>query len=199
MDSASGIGGSEIAVPKTSASFPDMPTPDWESEFRAVHARAIQAWNAGRRSPRSMFSPEDTAFLQSIGCTCQELFDFVDDLQDWGEPGLETVVEIQRIRLAYFTEVQHGQLSHHVASMDDLPPKSEAVDGIPWLPRLIAKARLKLRGEMPPDLMYGCGGDRPFVARMRTTLPDLLRLVWESGSDDRRIIDTVRRNAGLLP
>jgi hypothetical protein len=176
-----------------------MPTPEWESEFRAVHARAVLTWEAGRRSPRSMFSLEDTAFLVSIGCSTQELFDFVDDLQDWGEPGLETVLDIQRIRHAYFTEVQHGQLSTHVAFMEDLPPKSEAVDGIPWLPRLIAKARLKLRGEMPPDLMYGCGGDRPFVTRIRTTLPDFLRLVWECGADDRKIIDTVRKKAGLIP
>ena len=34
------------------------------------------------------------------------------------------------------------------------------IDGIAWLPRILVKARLKLRGEMPADLMYGCGGDR---------------------------------------
>jgi hypothetical protein len=172
---------------------------DWESEFRAVHARAVAAWKAGHRSPHTLFSPTDAAFLHSIGCSTQELFDFVDDLLDWGAPDLETALAIQRIRYAYFTQVQQSRPSTHVAAMEDLPPKSAAVEGIPWLPRLIAKARLKLRGEMPPDLMYGCGGDRPFVAKMRTTLPDFLQLVWECGPDDRKIIDTLRKNAGLIP
>jgi hypothetical protein len=81
--------------------------------------------------------------------------------------------------------------------MAELPAKTAAVDGIEWLPRLIAKARLKLRGEMPPDLMYGCGGDRPFVREMKTTLPDFLKLVWDCGEDDRRIVDSVKRRAGL--
>ena len=63
--------------------------------------------------------------------------------------------------------------------------------------RIIVKARLKLLGEMPPDLMYGCGGDRPFLRRMKMTLPQFLKLVWDSGTDDRRIIDAVKRSAGL--
>ena len=71
------------------------------------------------------------------------------------------------------------------------------VGGIPWLLRLIEKARLKLRGEMPADLMYGCGGDRPFAREMKTTLPDFLKLVWDSGDDNQKIIDTVKRHAGI--
>jgi hypothetical protein len=69
------------------------------------------------------------------------------------------------------------------------------VDGIAWLPRLIAKARLKLRGEMPPDLMYGCGGDRPFLRSVNLTLPQFLELVRDAGNDDRRIIDAVKASA----
>jgi hypothetical protein len=90
-----------------------------------------------------------------------------------------------------------GKSTGRVASMEDLPAKTDAVDGIEWLPRIIEKARLKLRGEMPDDLMYGCGGDRPFLRRMRMSLPDFLKLVWEAGDDDRRIVDAVKRSAGL--
>ena len=90
-----------------------------------------------------------------------------------------------------------GKLTGHIADMDDLPAKTDAVDGIAWLPRLIVKARLKLRGEMPDDLMYGCGGDRPFLRRMRTNLPDFLKLVRDCGDDDRRIVEAVKRTAGL--
>src|SRR6185295_16805370 len=99
-------------------------------------------------------------------------------------------------RRDYFLNVMKGKLTGHVMSMDDLPPKSDAVDGIAWLPRLIVKARLKLRGEMPADLMYGCGGDRPFVREMKTTLPKFLTLVRDQGDNDRAIVDAVKRTAG---
>lgn len=144
-----------------------------------------------------MFDADDAAFLASVGCTRQELFDFVDDAQNDGEPDFDTVLAVQAIRRDYFLKLMAGKPSGRVASMDDLPAKTDAVDGIEWLPRIIEKARLKLRGEMPPDLMYGCGGDRPFLRRMKMTLPEFLKLVWESGSDDRRIIETVKRSAGL--
>ena len=77
--------------------------------------------------------------------------------------------------------------------MDSLPAKKDEVDGIPWLPRLIEKARAKLRGEMPPELMYGCGGDRPFLRSMNVELAEFLRLVWICESDNRRIVDYVKQ------
>ncbi len=169
----------------------------WEQQFREVHARGLAAWHTGRRSPATMFGDDDVAFLNSIGCSAQELFDFIDDLEDWGEPELETVLEVQAVRRDYFESVMARQSTGRIVPMSSLPPKSAAVDNISWLPRLIAKARLKLRGEMPPELMYGCGGDRPFLRRMRTTLPAFLKLVWECGDDDRKIVDSVKRTAGL--
>ena len=173
-----------------------METDDWQAGFRDVWNRGMAAWKTGRRSPKTMFDEEDAAFLASIGCTRQELFDFVDDCQAYGEPDSQTVLAVQAIRRDYFLKVMNGRPSGRVASMDDLPAKTDSVDGIEWLPRIIEKARLKLRGEMPPDLMYGCGGDRPFLRRMKTTLPEFLRLVWEGGDDDRRIIDGAKRSAG---
>jgi hypothetical protein len=169
---------------------------NWKTNFREVYDRGVAAWKAGRRTPKTMFNADDAAFLASIGCTRQELFDFVDDAQEYGEPDFDTVLAVQAIRRDYFLNVMGGKPSDRVASMDDLPAKTDAVDGIEWLPRIIEKARIKLRGEMPPDLMYGCGGDRPFLRRMQMTLPDFLKLVWESGSDDRLIIDAVKRSAG---
>ena len=80
--------------------------------------------------------------------------------------------------------------------MASLPAKSAQVDGIAWLPRLIEKARLKLRGEMPDDLMYGCAGDRPFLREMNMNLPGFLELVRDSGDNNRRIIDAVKKAAG---
>ncbi|MFM7803483.1 MAG: DUF5069 domain-containing protein, partial [Verrucomicrobiota bacterium] len=122
----------------------------------------------------------------------QELYDFIEDAVEAGEPDFETAMEVQRIRLDWFLRVQGGKWSGKVVPMSELPPKGEAVDGIPWLPRLIVKARLKLRGEMPSDLMYGCGGDRPFLRRMGMTLPGFLELVRDRGEDDRAIVEAVK-------
>lgn len=169
----------------------------WRTEFRAVFQRGVAAWQAGRRSPDRMFDARDAAFLEGIGCTAQEMFDFVDDCLGYGEPGVDEALEIQAIRRDYLGQVMGGRKSGRVARMADLPPKAQEVDGIAWLPRLIVKARLKLRGEMPADLMYGCGGDRPFVRRMNTTLSDFLRLVREHGGDDRKIVEAVKKQARL--
>ena len=172
-----------------------MKDDDWKLEFRKVWDRGVAAWRTGRRSARTMFAPEDVAFLAGIGCTAQELFDFVDDSLGWDDLDSETVLAVTAIRRAYFLEVMHGQPTGHVVPMSTLPAKSAAVDGIAWLPRLIAKARIKLRGEMDPDLMYGCGGDRPFLRRHHMTLPEFLQLVWDKGDDDRAIVEAVKQAA----
>ena len=78
---------------------------------------------------------------------------------------------------------------------DKIPAKTDEVDGIAWLPRLIVKARAKLAGELPPDLMYGCGGDRPFLRERNSSLIDFLRVTLDAGDDDRTIIDYIKAYA----
>ena len=173
-----------------------MSTNDWEKQFREIYDRGVAAWHAGRRSPERMFDAADAAFLGSIGCSAQELFDFVDDELNYGDFDFTTTLAVTSIRRDYFLNVMKGKPTGKTITMTSLPAKSAAVDGIAWLPRLIVKARVKLRGEMPADLMYGCAGDRPFLREMKMDLPGFLKLVWESGEDDRRIIDAVKRSAG---
>ena len=170
---------------------------EWQSEFHKVWDRGVAAWRAGRKSPGKMFDAGDTAFLSTIGCTPQELFDFVDDGQRYGEPDFATTLEVTSLRRDCFLQVMRGQPTGLTVPMSRLPAKTAEVDGIAWLPRLIVKARIKLRGEMPADLMYGCAGDRPFLRKMNMTLSQFLRLVWDCGDDDRRIVDTVKKSAGL--
>lgn len=170
---------------------------EWQREFRGVWDRAEAAWHAGRKTPGTMFSAADAAFLAGLGCTTQELFDFVDDAQRYnGDPDYETTLAVTAIRRDYFLNVLGGKPAGRTATMASLPAKSAEVDGIAWLPRLIVKARLKLRGEMPADLMYGCAGDRPFLRRMNMTLPQFLELVRDCGNDDRRIVNAVKQAAG---
>ena len=168
---------------------------NWQAEFRVVYDRGVAGWKEGRTSPDTMFGKQDVAFLASIGCTAQELFDFVDDGLRYGEPDFDTTLAVTAIRRDYFLDVLKGKPTGRTISMADLPAKAAEVDGIAWLPRLIEKARVKLRGEMPADLMYGCAGDRPFLRGMNMDLPGFLRLVWECGKDNRRIIDTVKKSA----
>lgn len=174
-----------------------MSTNDWQAEFRKVYDRGVVAWNDGRRTPPTMFDDKDAEFLATLGCTAQELFDFVDDFHRYGEPDCETTLAVAAIRRDYFLNVMRGRRTGRSVSTDDLPAKTAEVDGIAWLPRIIAKARLKLRGEMPADLMYGCGGDRPFLRKMNLDLPRFLKLVWECGDDNRRIVEAVKKSAGL--
>lgn len=171
---------------------------EWRQEFRRVWDRAEKAWHAGRKTPGTVFSAADAAFLAGLGCTTQELFDFVDDAQRYnGDPDYETTLAVTAIRRDYFLNVLGGKPTGRTATMASLPAKSAEVDGIAWLPRLIVKARLKLRGEMPADLMYGCAGDRPFLRRMNLTLPQFLELVRDCGNDDRRIVNAVKQAAGM--
>jgi len=168
-------------------------TEDWKLQFRKVWERGVAAWKAGRRSARTMFAPADAAFLLGIGCTAQELFDFVDDSLCYDDLDFETALAVTAIRREYFLEVMQGKPTGRVTPMSALPAKSAEVDGIAWLPRLIVKARVKLRGELNPDLMYGCAGDRPFLRRHQMTLPQFLQLVRDKGDDDRAIVEAVKR------
>lgn len=171
---------------------------NWENSFKEIYDRGIDAYRNGERDPDAMFAGDDRAFLASIGCRPRELFDFVEDRVNYGEPDYQTVRDVTELRYRYFTEVQGGTPSGRVIDSSKLPPKSEAIDGIRWLPRIIEKARAKLRGELDEDTMYGCGGDRPFLAGVNMTLPGFLKLVWEAEGDRRRIVEGVKRAGAVI-
>lgn len=171
---------------------------DWPAQFRKVYDAAAQRYNRGEREPTKLFSEGDLKFLASIGCTAQELFDFIDDLARYGEPGYETTFLTTAARRDYFLVVQNGIATGKEVTMSSLPAKAAEVDGIAWLPRLIEKARIKLRGEMPAELMYGCGGDRPFLRSMNVELSEFLRLVWACGDDNAKIVQYVKTRRDLL-
>jgi hypothetical protein len=171
---------------------------DWPDQFRKVYDAATSRYHGGERNPQTLFTKTDLEFLASIGCSAQELFDFIDDLARNGEPSYETTLLTTAVRRDYFLLVQNGVPTGKTISMNTLPAKTAEVEGIAWLPRLIEKARAKLRGEMPPDLMYGCGGDRPFLREMNVELAEFLRLVWLCGDDNAKIIHYVKTRRGQL-
>jgi predicted dehydrogenase len=191
------------ALDATGPSFADppgkktqpLPFSTWEQRFSKLFQNAVEKYRKGHHSADGLVDEKGRKFLASIGHTEQELFDFVEDFAKAGEPTLETALKIASVRRDYFLKEQNGAPSQHSISMDDLPPKDAEVDGIAWLPRLIPKAEAKLRGEMPHDLMYGCGGDRKFFKTHHVDAADFLRKVWDTRGKQSEIVAWIKAKA----
>jgi hypothetical protein len=165
----------------------------WRAEFSRLFSASVSKYQVGHEKAAGLVDDKGRAFLASIGYTEQEFFDFVEDFARGGEPTLETALAIAEVRRDYFVNEQKGQRSKHEIDMDTLPSKDAEVDGIGWLPRLIPKAEAKLRGEMPPDLMYGCGGDRKFFKTNGIDPAELLRHVWQARGDQDVVVGWVKK------
>ena len=167
----------------------------WDDVFRECYVKAVALYRDGNRQPATYFTAEQSEFLAAIGCTPQELYDFAEDWCTAQEPSFATVLLIAAVRRDYFLTIQKGLPTGRVIALSDLPAKDAAVASFLWLPRQIAKARAKLAGEMPPELMYGCGGDRAFFKRVKIHPADFLRVVWAAHDDEQKIIAYVRHCA----
>ena len=168
---------------------------DYLQALTAIWEKAVAQYRDGQRGANTFFNDEELTFLASIGATDQEVYDFAEDFVGGGEPDLATFLVLQDIRRAYFLEVQGGVPSGAVTESDTMAPKDASREGIRWLPRILPKARAKLRGEMNPDLMYGCGGDRKFFRDNDIHPAELLREVWANGDDDESVVKWVVERA----
>ena len=121
---------------------------EFQKPLKALFDKAIAAYTAGNHDCDTYFSAEEVAFLGSIGHTVREVFDFAEDSINYGDPDFETFLSLASLRRYYFLYHMKGQPGGKVVDTGDLPPKTNEVRGIVWLPRLIEKARAKLRGEM---------------------------------------------------
>ena len=166
---------------------------DFAPKFRALYDQAVARFAAGNRGAGSFCTAEETAFLSANGLTAQHLYDYAEDHNNYGEPGPDNAVTIECLRRDYFLNVQNGHLSALVLDAAKLPAKSAAVRGIEWLPRLIPKAKAKLRGELPDTLMYCCGGDRGFFSQHDIMPAEFLALVWRHEQNDEAVVDWVVR------
>jgi hypothetical protein len=164
---------------------------DWVEEFRALFERKSAAYKNGIQNAEAMFSKEEKVFLRSIGATPQEIFDFVEDWCDDGVPDPETALAITKIRRNYFFQEQQGRFPEKPTSESEFPSRSASLAGMEWFPRIIAKARAKLRGELPLDLMYSCGGDRRFLNKVSINPVEFLQTVWEAGDNVDHIVKFV--------
>jgi len=187
MDST-GPSFAELSSAKTQA----LTFTTWEQRFSKLFQGAVEKYQGGHQKAAGLVDERGQKFLASIGHTVQEFFDFVEDFAKAGEPTLETALNIATVRRDYFLKQQNGVATARRISMEALPSKDAEVDGIGWLPRLIPKAEAKLRGEMPPDLMYGCGGDRKFFKTHQIDPAEFLRKVWEARGNKAAVVAWVK-------
>ncbi len=167
----------------------------WESRFIDLFHRCVAKFKAGNTDYESYYTGDDLEFLKEIGYRKREFFDFVEDYCEVGEPTIESALLTASVRRDYLDVVQHGSTSGARLSPDSIPPKDADLGGFVWLPRIMAKARAKLKGELDPDTMFSCGGDRKFLRLHDIQPADFLRAVWAAGDDDAKVLDYVKRHS----
>ncbi len=168
----------------------------WEQKFADLFEKCLERYRSGDRDFHGYYGEDDLAFLKSIGYKPREFFDFVEDHGDEGDPTPHTALLIASVRRDFLKSVQNGKHSSQELKEEELPPRDAELGGHAWLPRIIAKARAKLKGELHPDIMYGCGGDRAFLRKRDIHPADFLRAVWAAKERDEEVLDYVRANAG---
>ncbi len=169
----------------------------WDSYFVELFDACVDEYDDGNKDFSTWFSDEDLEFLDAIGCRQREFFDFVEDnvTSDGAGPSGTTALLIAAVRRDYFRVVQSSVPGTRIVPASSLPAKTAEVAGLVWLPRIIAKARAKLKGELDDNTMFCCGGDRAFLARVNIHPADFLRAVWAAEDDDQKIIDYVKAQA----
>lgn len=167
----------------------------WNEDFLELYNKCAAQYEAGNTDFMSHYTDDDLVFLSSIGYKPRELFDFVEDYVDGGVPAPSTALLVAAVRRDYFMTVQHEEFdTSHTVTPDKLPTFGDELDGIAYLPRIIMKARGKLKGQLDPDIMFCCGGDRNFLGKHGNIHPaDFLRHVWAAHDDDMAIARYVRR------
>lgn len=160
----------------------------WNDTFLELFDRCEILYRGGNLDFTTYYTSEDREFLASIGCQEREFFDFVEDFCEAGVPTASTALLVAAVRRDYFLTVPQDAASAQRLTRDDLPTFGDELAGMSYLPRILAKARGKLRGALDPDLMFGCGGDRNFLKSHGDIHPaDFLRWVWAVGADDEKL------------
>ena len=160
-------------------------------QLHTLYTKACKQYAAGQRGAEKYFNSTETAFLTANGITAQNLYDYAEDETGGGEPGWDKAIAIEMIRRDYFLNVQDGKSSGKIIDETKMPAKADAIKGISWLPRIIPKAKAKLRGELPASLMYCCGGDRHFFQEHDLNPAEFLSMVWRNENNDAAIVDWV--------
>ncbi|MGE9296196.1 MAG: DUF5069 domain-containing protein [Puniceicoccales bacterium] len=168
----------------------------YHERLKALWQKSVDKYQSGQRGSDTYFNDEETRWLADNGLTPQEIYDFAEDFVDGGEPDYITFAMITDVRRGYFLNQMKGQRTGQTIDPATYPAKDSEADGIRWLPRIIGKARAKLRGELDPDTMYSCGGDRKFLKENDIHPAQFLRVVAQHFDNDQAIIGWVKKHIG---
>jgi len=163
----------------------------YQQTLKTIWEGAVAQYKLGNREPESYFDDATLAELASLGLNTMDVYDYAEDFVTRDEPDFETFLMVSEARRDYFLTVQEGKASGSTLDSSTLPSKSDEAKGIVLLPRIIPKAIAKLRGELPPETMYGCGGDRGFFKETNIHPAEFLRAAWAYEDDESKLIDWV--------
>jgi len=169
-----------------------MDTSNWTIGLHAIYDKAVKLYSGGQQDLDKYFDAEETAFLAAIGLQPINVYDYVEDFVDGGDPDWDTFLLTAAARRDFFIYEQKGAPATRILESSELPARDSELGGFRWLPRIIAKGRCFLEGGLCHDIMYGCGGDRGFLRRNKIHSADFLRAVWASHGDDQKILAFVR-------
>jgi len=170
----------------------------WTAKLRSLYDKALDLYRQGHRDAESYFTPEETSALAAIGLRPINLFDYAEDFINSNEPDWDTVLLIVAARRDYFLYKQERQWSAAIIDSSELPAKDASLGGIPWLQRIVRKAKCFLDGGLCLDIMYCCGGDRRFLKQHGIHPADFLRAVWATDGDEAKMLDFVKKASGSL-
>ena len=130
---------------------------NYQKELVQIWEKGVKLYKQGNTSPETFPITDELPFLQSIGLNKMDIFDYVEDWICEGTQDLATFLLIHDARRDFFIEDQNSVHSTVKLNSETLPGKNEEIKGIVWLPRVITKAKAKLKGELPPETMFCCG------------------------------------------
>ena len=170
----------------------------FHTELYRIWQSAVDQYKQGGSSPSTIVQEQDLSLLSGWGMNRMDVFDFAEDWCLQQEPDFSTFLLVHYERWRFFVEKQKSIPSSNLLDAKTLPSKDQKARGIAWLPRILPKARAKLRGELPPEVMYGCGGDREFFKSNHIHAAELLSIVYFYGDDDEAVIEwVVKRKSSL--
>ena len=172
---------------------------NYQETFKILYDKAVKSYADGNHDKNSYYDEVELAFIQANGWRVQDFYDYGEDWVLSEQPSNEIAQSIEQVRREYFLHVQNGKASANTISAESLPAKSASVNGIEWLPRILPKARGKLRGELPEETMYCCGGDRDFLRTHNIHPAEFLRVVWANMENDEGVIEFVEKRSPSSP
>ena len=170
----------------------------FNTQLSRIWNNAVSLYQVGNTDADCFPIENDLRLLAEFGMNKMDVFDYAEDWCLHQEPDFSTFLLVHYERWRFFMEKQKSIPSSNLLDPKTLPPKDQKARGMAWLPRILPKARAKLRGELPPEVMYCCGGDREFFKSNNIHPAEFLRIVCFFGDDDSEIIEwVVKRKSSL--